>query len=154
MNNIFLFLLLVIGIVSFITTPASADDVQKSSAHNRIWAVLVPGNPSYWIDTADIKEEAGVLHTVVKTHFGTPLKLRGYINPETLITEPLDQPVAEIVTQINVNCDGSTYTVDYEKLYNEKDDAFFMYYFKEKVPTTIDTDTLPDVVRKKYCSKK
>lgn len=133
----------------FLSSIVIADDVVV----NRVWANIIPGNPSLWVDTQNMKQEKGVLHVAIKTHFGTPLKLRGYVSPDNMATYPLTDPVSYIVTDTYIKCDGSTYQVYSEKLFNVDDKQFFTFTSELKIPTTIDTDSPPEIVLKKYCKK-
>ena len=142
MKSLFLSVFLILA-----TTAAQSNDVVV----NRMWKEIAPGNPSLWVDTQNMKVEKDVLHVAIKTKFGSPKKLRGYISPDDMGTMPLTDATSYIITDTYINCDGSTYRVFSEKLFNVDDKQFFIFESKLKIPTTIDTDSPPEVIMKKYC---
>jgi hypothetical protein len=119
---------------------------------NRMWVEIIPGNPSLWVDTQNMRVGVDVLHVVIKTKFGVPQKFRGYISPDDMTVLPLTDAVSYIISDTYINCDGSTYQVINERLFSIDDKQFFMFESTLKIPTTIDTDSPIDIIMKKYCS--
>lgn len=138
---------LIISTLLFFATLASAAD----TVTNRTWVELVPGNPSIWVDTQNMTQEKGVLHVAIKTKFGTPQKFSGYVEPDGLTRLPMYDITSYIISDTYINCDGSTYRVFSERFFNISDEQFFGFTSRLKTPTTIDTDSPPEIAMKKYC---
>lgn len=144
-------LLIAAFITLFSTGVYSVEPVNKNKPVDRVWVRLYEANPSVWADINNMKITGDEINVTLMTKFGSPQKLRGFTTPTSDVITPLTGPVLYILTPANVLCKGGTYTINGETFYGSKDEIVGSYEDTEKVPTTIDSGSVPDLVRQRFC---
>ena len=138
-------------IALFSTGVYSVETANQNKPVDRVWVRLYEANPSIWADVNNMKITDDEIHITLMTKFGSPQKLHGFTTPSSDVVTPFTGPVMYVLTPINVLCKGGTYTINGETFFGSKDEIVGNYVDTEKVPTTIDNGSVPDLVRQRFC---